>query len=213
MGRQILERVKPRRSNIDQNAWQRRRIKLDARHVVPGQELMQGDGDVFMNMPQVAFDPGAVMLVQRNDLGETFDNGRNIRRLFGHQKRAPAHLVICQRHAETIMDRAPRRSEEAFAGPVALGKLAQMATIHDLQSVEAPPQRSQNPGLHGHDQQRTACEDATPRPHRLSLALLAYPRPERIVSGKHQGRNSGSGKESGSPHGTGHAEHKRRCQA
>ena len=149
-------RVVARGAGLHQHARQVGRIDLDARHIVPGQEVAQQNGNEAPAVLEVALDAGAVVVGQRHDLAEARQGRGDVAGFFGQQHGAPVQRVAGQHLAETVQDARARGRHQTRADAVALGQRGIARTLFDLHAVELHAQHAECRRLPRHDDERPA---------------------------------------------------------
>ena len=147
-------------ADIHEDAGQVRRVDLDPRHLLPGQELAHDDGDEAAAAAQLAFDAGAFVVGQGDDAGEGVQRVAHVGRLLGRQQRAPVQLVAADDDAGAVQDAPARRGDQAGADPVALRQGRVALPLHDLHLIELGAKEPEDANLAGAQQQRAPGEDA-----------------------------------------------------
>ena len=153
--------IDARRADIDDDAGQVGRVDLDARHVVPGQEVAQHDRDETVTVVGLAHDPRARRWIERHNAGETVQREQKVGGLLRKQERPPVELVAGEHLAEPVHDPAAWRREQPRADPVVVGHRPIFGAVADLKIVEAHPEAAEGGRLGCHHQQRAPGEDAT----------------------------------------------------
>ena len=142
VGQVRAERVVTRGADVDDHAGQVRRVHLDAGHLVPVEELLDGDRDETAVVLQLALDAGVVVVLQRHKAVEGGQRGGDVGGLLGQQQSAPVEVVAGEHLAETVDDAAAGGGDQASADAVALGERGIFGALLDLDAVELHRQRA-----------------------------------------------------------------------
>ena len=156
------------------------------RHLLPGQELAHDERDEAPAAAQLALDAGALVVGERDDLGERVQRVVDALGLLGGQQGAPVQLVAADDLAEPVEDAPARRRGEAGAMRLLSAERRVALALDHLHLVQLGAERAEDADLPGAEQQRAAGEDAAG----LALALerahacsgLARPRWARMNS-------------------------------
>lgn len=113
MGELLMLRIVPGGADIDADPGQIRCIDLQQRHLVPGQEVADGDGNEAAAAADIALDAGLLVILQRQQLREGLQHRRHVARGFRGQQGPPVQPVGGDDLAIAVHDPAARRREEA----------------------------------------------------------------------------------------------------
>ena len=177
----LAERINPRGADIDHDAGQLGGVHLDARHLVPAEEIPHQHRNESAMPPHVAQNPRALAILQRHNAPERVERRVDVVRLLGDQHRAPGQLVARNRGAEPIQNPPTRRRDRALTDPICLGQRGIAPTLQDLHLVQPGRQPTQHRHLPAHQQQRTARKHPGPTdlaPHHPALLPPATRRSE-----------------------------------
>jgi hypothetical protein len=137
-----------------------RRVQLDARHLLPGQELAQRDGHEAAAAAHLALDPRLLLVRQRHDAGEGLERRAHIRRLFRDQQGAPVLLVAGDHPSLPVQHAAARGGEEAGGEAVLLGQRRIALALLHLQLVQAVTEEAEQAELRDAERDGAAREAA-----------------------------------------------------
>ncbi len=151
--------VDARGADVDQHAGQVGRIHLNARHLLPGQELAHDDGHEAPAAAHVALDARALRIRQRHDAVEGLEHRRDVARLLGDEQRAPVEAVAGD-HAALPVQHAPARGREQPRGDaVLLRERRVLRAFLDLQAPQPRGEEAEDAELQPAQRQRAARED------------------------------------------------------
>ncbi|CAM3768583.1 hypothetical protein ROMU108268_02570 [Roseomonas mucosa] len=171
MGELLVLRIVARGADIDADARQVRRVDLQQRHLVPGQEVADGDGDEAAAAADVALDAGLLVVLQGQQLREGLQHRRHVARRFRGQQGAPVQPVGGDDLAVAVHDAAARRRQEAGGDAVLLRQRGVAVALVHLQPVQAVAEEAQPAELDAAQHQGATGEDGAPP---LLLAPAAH---------------------------------------
>ena len=136
-------RVKTPLADIDAHPRQVRRIDLDARHPLPAQEFLHGDGHEFPLAPNLAQDARPFILGKHDNPGQPIQRLLDVGRVLRGNQHAVVLLIDGQRHAEPVDYVSARRWQQAQIDPVLVGEHGVALRLDNLQIVHSPGQRAE----------------------------------------------------------------------
>ena len=159
MGKLLVLRIVARGADIDADARQVRRVDLQQCHLVPGQEVADGDGDEATAAADVALDAGLLVILQGQEPGEGLQHRRHVARGLGRQQGAPVQTVGGDDLPVAVHDAAARRRQQAGGDAVLLRQRGIAVALVHLQPVQAVAEEAQPTELDAAQHQGAAGED------------------------------------------------------